>query len=157
MTYDARQVANWFVTRSKREGRTISIMSLLKLTYIAHGWHLEMRDAPLFSNQVEAWRYGPVIPDVYNDFRGQGVDVRGEIQTVPSAQFAPEDESLLDQIWKIYGGLSAFRLSDLTHVPGGPWDLATKMGGNYAPIPDELIKQHYMLLRSKATAAAANV
>lgn len=156
MTYDARQVANWFVTRAKRDGRILSIMSLLKLTYITHGWHLEMFNAPLVSNQIEAWRYGPVIPDVYNDFRGQGVNVQDVVRSVPDAQFAPQDSSLLEQIWTIYGGLSAFRLSDLTHVLGGPWDIATKMGGNFAPIPDELIKQHYQLLRSNAKAIASN-
>ncbi|AVW92216.1 Panacea domain-containing protein [Celeribacter baekdonensis] len=64
MAYDARQIANWFVVRAQREGRTLSIMSLLKLTYIAHGWHLEMQEVPLFSNRIEAWQYGPVIPEV---------------------------------------------------------------------------------------------
>lgn len=153
MTYDARQVANWFVTRAQREGRTLSIMSLLKLTYIAHGWHLEMQNAPLFSNRIEAWQYGPVIPDVYSAFRGQGINVSGTVN-VPQCAFDAADVSLLEQVWTIYGSLSPFKLSDLTHVPGGPWDIATKTGGNYARIPDELIQQHYALLRQKAESAA---
>ena len=158
MTYDARQVANWFVARAQQDGRILSIMSLLKLTYIAHGWHLELRDSPLFSNEVEAWRYGPVIPAVYNDFRSQGVNVRNPVGTVSPATFKPEDASLLDQVWQIYGNLSPFQLSALTHVPGGPWDIATKMGGYYAPMPIELIQQHYKLLRANAAGAtgAAN-
>ncbi|MGA0540298.1 Panacea domain-containing protein, partial [Neotabrizicola sp. VNH66] len=101
MTYDARQVANWFVTSAQREGRTLSIMSLLKLTYIAHGWHLETQNEPLFGNRIEAWQYGPVIPDVYNDFRRQGVAVTGTVNTVPKCAFDPVDESLLDQVWNI--------------------------------------------------------
>ena len=154
MTYDARQVANWFVARAQREGRTLSIMSLLKLTYIAHGWHLEIENAPLFSNRIEAWQYGPVIPDVYNDFRKQGVAVRSTAHTVPQCEFDPEDEALLDQVWNIYGKLPPFRLSDMTHVANGPWDVATRMGRNYAPIPDKLIQGHYAELRKKAEAAA---
>jgi uncharacterized phage-associated protein len=157
MTYDARQVANWFVTRAQREGRKLSIMSLLKLTYIAHGWHLETQNAPLFGNRIEAWQYGPVIPDVYNDFRRQGVAVSGTVNTVPQSRFDPADEALLDQVWNIYGKLPAFRLSDLTHVPGGPWDIAPKTGGYYAPIPDELIHQHYMVLRARSKRQGANV
>lgn len=135
----------------------MSIMSLLKLTYIAHGWHLETQNAPLFGNRIEAWQYGPVIPDVYNDFRRQGVAVSGTVNTVTQCNFDPVDEALLDQVWNIYGNLPAFRLSDLTHVPGGPWDIATKTGGYYAPIPDELIHQHYMVLRTKSKQQGANV
>lgn len=149
MTYDARQVANWFVSRAQRDGKALSIMSLLKLTYIAHGWHLEMQNTPLFSNRIEAWQYGPVIPDVYRDFRAQGISVTGMV-SVPSAQFTAEDELLLEQVYTIYGALTPFKLSDLTHVPGGPWDIATKTGGWYAPIPDELIRQHYVMKRAAA-------
>lgn len=154
MTYDARQVANWFVTRAQREQRSLSIMSLLKLTYIAHGWHLETQNAPLFSNRIEAWQYGPVIPEVYNDFRRQGVVVQNAVTTVPQCTFTPEDESLLEQVWEIYGRLPAFRLSDITHVSGGPWDVASRMGGHYAQIPNELIQGHYFELRKRAQAAA---
>lgn len=154
MTYDARQVANWFVTRAQRDSQTLSIMSLLKLTYIAHGWHLETQNAPLFDNRIEAWQYGPVIPEVYNDFRRQGVDVQSTVGTVPQCTFDPADEALLEQVWGIYGKLTPFRLSDMTHVSGGPWDVASRMGGRYSRIPNELIQGHYAELRKKAEAAA---
>ena len=156
MPYDARQVANWFVTRSQRDGKTLSIMSLLKLTYIAHGWHLETMQTPLFSNRIEAWQYGPVVPDVYRDFRTQGINVSNIVNSVPPASFGQQDEDFLEQIYNIYGHLSAFQLSEITHVPGGPWDIATKTGGYYAPIPDELIKPHYVLKRVEANKQVSN-
>ena len=153
--YDARQIANWFIKKAQQQGRSLSIMSLLKLVYISHGWHLEMRNAPLFNNKIEAWQYGPVIPDVYYGFRRQGVVLNNANPTVPEVDISPADADLLEQIWNIYGSLPAFRLSDMTHVPGGPWDIATKSGGNYARILDELIRQHYVDLRQRATAAAS--
>ena len=156
MTYDARQVANWFVTRALRDGKSLSIMSLLKLTYIAHGWHLETQSAPLFQNRIEAWQYGPVIPEVYRAFRRQGINVSSPV-SVPPVEFSSEDENFLEQIYAIYGSLEAFQLSDLTHVTGGPWDIATKTGGYYAPIPNELIKQHYDQKRAEAVKQASNV
>jgi len=149
MSYDARHIANWFVARAGQESRSLSIMSLLKLTYIAHGWHLEMRKAPLFENRIEAWQYGPVIPDVYNDYRKQGVSISS---TDPRHNVKIDDatNALLEDIWKIYGNMTPFKLSDLTHESGGPWDIASKMGGNYAAIPNELIQQHYEMKRMKA-------
>lgn len=154
MIYDARQIANWFVTRAQRDGKNLSIMSLLKLTYIAHGWHLETQGTPLFPNKIEAWQYGPVIPDVYHDFRRYGVTVEKPIGTVPSPILDQEDGQLLEQVWNIYGNLPAFRLSDITHVPGGPWEIASQIGGNRAPITDDLIRNHYQMLRAKAKALA---
>ena len=143
MAYDARQVANWFIQRAKDDGKQISIMSLLKLAYIAHGWRLEMRNEPLFNNKIEAWQYGPVIPDVYRAYHRQGVQVAEPLPDFPAVDNG-DDVAFLNEIWKIYGSLSAFQLSDITHVTGGAWELATKVGGAYAHIPDELIKQHYV-------------
>lgn len=156
MAYDARQIANWFIERAQRDGRSLSIMSLLKLIYIAHGWHLELRDAPLFTNRIEAWQYGPVIPEVYKDFRRQGIDIRKTLKTAPAGSLAQEDVDLLEQIYTIYGKLPPFQLSELTHLPGGPWDIATKAGGSYAHIPDELIRQHYIEKRQKVERQTVN-
>ncbi|MCJ8506560.1 DUF4065 domain-containing protein [Rhizobium lemnae] len=145
--YDARQIANWFVERAKRDGRVLSIMQLLKLVYISHGWHLEMRKAPLIYNKIEAWKYGPVIPDVYNAFRVQGIDAVSEV-AVPQAPIAPHDDNLLEQIYRIYGHMTAMRLSDLTHEPNGPWDMSTRRWGYFAPIPNDLIQAHYEFKRA---------
>ena len=38
-------------------------MQLLKLIYVAHGWHLETSSGnPLIQNKIEAWKFGQVIP-----------------------------------------------------------------------------------------------
>lgn len=155
MAYDAKDIANWFVRRAKEDGRSFSIMSLLKLAYIAHGWRLEMTGAPLFNNKIEAWQYGPVVRDVYNSFRKQGVTVTSEVPSV-SAELEADVVSLLEQVYTNYGNLSAFQLSDITHVVGGPWDIATRVGGNYAEIPNELIQQHYQAKRAAASRVASN-
>ena len=103
MADDARQVANWFVTRARQDGRSLSIMSLLKLTYIAHGWYLESRNEPLFPNHIEAWQYGPVVPEVYRDFRRQGITVQAPVNTVREYDFPPQRRSAagagLGDIW----------------------------------------------------------
>jgi len=151
MSYDARQIANWFVERARKDDKHLSVMSLLKLAYIAHGWYLEMNDKPLFGNEVQAWKIGPVIPDVYNAFRKQGDYVSDMASTKPSLQEINErDREFLEEIYNTYSGLSAFQLSNLTHVSEGPWKIASEMGGDYAPIPDSLMRQHYVNKRLRA-------
>lgn len=147
--YDATQIADWFISRAKRDGRVLSIMALLKLVYISHGWHLETKKLPLFPNKIEAWQYGPVVADVYNAFRKQGVDISFPMSSISSIEGLPVTK-LLEQIYDIYGNLSPFQLSAMTHEPGGPWDISMKVGGWYAKIPDELIQAHYEMKRLKS-------
>ena len=35
-----------------------------KLLYYCHGWHLAFTGNPMFSERVEAWELGPVVPAV---------------------------------------------------------------------------------------------
>jgi len=150
--YDARQIANWFVRRAADDNNNqLSIMSLLKLTYIAHGWHLEMRKEPLFRNRIEAWQRGPVVPEVYSAFRGQGVHVSSEIAGYSSAAITPYDTGFLNEIYRIYGHLDPFTLSDLTHEQGGPWEIASKRGF-YATMFDDEILKHYEQKRASSSA-----
>jgi uncharacterized phage-associated protein len=153
--YDARQIAAWFVDRAQRDGRTLTIMQLLKLIYIAHGWHLETTGGtPLIRNKVEAWKFGPVIPDVYNAYRPQGIHAHTTIQGFPPV-VGEHAASILEYAYRTYGQMSAERLSDLTHEPGGPWELATRRYGYFAPITDDLILPHYQMKRQQAQARPA--
>ncbi len=62
--YNAITVADELLRLAKRSGISLSPMKLMKLVYIAQGWHLAIKDAVLFGNRIEAWKYGPVIPDL---------------------------------------------------------------------------------------------
>src|SRR5687768_4006741 len=67
--HDARNVANEFLRQAKERGTKLTNMELQKLVYIAHGYSLAILDRPLIKQYVEAWRYGPVIPDLYHALR----------------------------------------------------------------------------------------
>lgn len=151
MLFDARQIANWFIRRSRQDGRNLSIMALLKLIYIAHGWHLEVFKTPLIRNRIEAWKFGPVVPEAYADFRKQGILVKEPIDC-EEAEMGKSTAALLEEIYSIYSGMDAFKLSEITHVPNGPWDLASKHG-YFAEIPNSLIQSHYEELRQNASKA----
>ena len=69
MTNSAVAVANYFVRKSLETGKELTPMKVLKLVYIAHGWNLALYDEPLISDSIQAWKFGPVIPSVYQAFR----------------------------------------------------------------------------------------
>jgi len=63
-------VANYFITKANDEGTELTPMKLIKLVYIAHGWHLGLKNESLIDEGVQAWKYGPVIKSVYDEFKG---------------------------------------------------------------------------------------
>lgn len=151
-------VANYFIQKSFDTGIELTPMKLLKLVYIAHGWHRGYFSSNLINDAVQAWRYGPVIPDLYRKIKHYG---RGSIDSPLEHYGLPNDGSpenscpdpqtlaLLDKVWESYSGCTGIELSAMTHQPGTPWDevwtTSCSAGDNYtgAIIPNELIERHY--------------
>ena len=158
MPHDAREIANFFLDHAESRGVPVTIMSLLKLIYFAHGWHLARYEKPLVKNRFEAWQHGPVVRSVYECFQGignrpiQNRATRFDPLTATSAQaeyeLSEEERTFLSQIFDAYADLHAFRLSELTHEPGSPWDqLWNVEDGSTNPgmlITDEKIRLHFM-------------
>ena len=146
--HDSRAVANYFLRKAARNGRpkSLTVMHLLKLTYIAHGWTLGVTGRPLIRHPVEAWMLGPVIPRIYEEFRPGTLGVRSFIRSasgVPyDAEWSGTQREIMDMVYDKYSPLSASQLSDLTHAPDAPWD-QVKRRGHYAKIEDEIIRRYY--------------
>ena len=67
--YSAIAVANCFLDIADAQSRPITPLKIQKLVYIAHGWHLAIYEEPLIVELVEAWKWGPVIPLLYHEFK----------------------------------------------------------------------------------------
>jgi len=149
-TYDVKEIANYFI---KKSNYSISPMKLQKLIYYAHGWHLAIHDTPLINNELEAWQFGPVIREIYQDVKRYGnQDVSELIQKFDFNDWSfdtpelddPEASEFLDAVYNAYGSFSAIKLSDMTHTPNAPWDIARKTGLN--TINNEIIKNYFVNL-----------
>ena len=138
-------IANHFVEKAAMAGRPLSILHLVKLVYLAHGWCLGYTGKPLISSQIEGWRHGPVVREVYRAFRPQGIhnialpatDADGETHKAPLSE---KEQEIVDKVYNAYSPLSAFALSALTHARGTPW---AQTEGYYAPIPNDIIREYY--------------
>lgn len=157
-------VANYFIQKSFDTGQPLSPMKLLKLVYIAHGWHRGYFGTNLINDAVEAWQYGPVIPDLYRDIKHYGrrtidaaIDGYLPLELYPQGALPNERTlALLDNVWRAYGDKDGLQLSALTHQPGTPWDIIWRQGGGArnAIIPNDLIEAHYReKIRHPASAA----
>lgn len=138
-------------------------MEVIKLTYISHGYNLAIFNKPLISHQVEAWKYGPVIPSLYHTLkRFGGNDIDGlqfiDRTNETSSMFLKEEYKelldsgsetleLLEVTWNLYKNLSGSQLSNLTHKPNTPWDKTWNVNKGHtfsgAQISNDSIKSHY--------------
>ncbi|HEU4557729.1 MAG TPA: type II toxin-antitoxin system antitoxin SocA domain-containing protein [Longimicrobium sp.] len=99
----------------------MSAMKLQKLVYYSQAWSLVWEDRPLFSERIEAWAHGPVVPELYREHRGQ-FDVRGWPRGNAGALGAADRETV-DAVLGYYGNRNSQVLSDWTHSED-PWQLA---------------------------------
>lgn len=122
----------------------ISHLKLQKLVFYCQAFHLALHDEPLFRENVEAWALGPVIREVYNEYKVYG-------NSVISPSENPEDDIATslnrDQIPTItavlsaYGHLSAPALVEKTHRET-PWQEAFQKG-NGTIIKHDAMKNYY--------------
>ena len=181
MPYDANAVANFFLDVAKSEAKPLDQMKLQKLVYYANGWHLAIKSKPLIHEQVEAWRYGPVIPSLRDSFRQYGdqpidspasyvVPCRREMtsfdeleEVVPTIeQGNPADlgfvRTLLERVWQVYGKYTGIQLSNMTHEQGSPWDHVHQFYEGSIPkgtdIPEQVIRDYFVGLTKQKAANA---
>ena len=142
--YSAESVANAFLDLARRSEKSLTNMQLQKLVYIAHGYSLAKLGKPLFHNNIHAFEWGPVIPNLYKTLRHYGAgEVKDYISTdaSPISEDSPEME-IIKEVWQDYGDFSGLQLSDLTHRKGTPWS-ETWRTNQFGVIADELIAEHY--------------
>jgi uncharacterized phage-associated protein len=165
--YSATVVANYFLELAKRDGRALDPMKIQKLVFLAHGWYLTLTGKPLITERIEAWQFGPVIRSLYSAFRDAGsgpinhpaCQVQFVGQRLISSPIVLEDidspvnrqvKEVLDETWKVYRDFSGPQLSNLTHLPGSPWEQTWNSSWQKQGlvIDDHLIQQYFASLAS---------
>lgn len=141
-----QDVAAFFIDLAQKQnergmGDLATNMRVNKLLYFAQGWHLARYGKPLFDAPLEAWQYGPVVPEVYNrysPFGAQGII----IASAPKDNvFTPEEYALLLDVATEYDNLSTSALMRITHETGAPWSRVNYKDKEQIPLKS--IKDHF--------------
>ena len=160
--HKARVIANEFLERAEDAGRSLTPMQLQKLVYFAHGWHLAIFERPLIDEPVQAWTWGPVISDLYHEFKKFGASSienwallsRFEMGNPPTGESA----KLIDKIWEVYRGFTGPQMSAMTHKDGTPWSEVWQSltEANPSPISGNLIENKKIAEHFVSLAASNN-
>lgn len=157
--YSAIQVANYFIKKSIGDQSPIDILKLIKLCYIAQGVSFWKNNILLFNERCEAWRYGPVVPQIYGEFKhyaGKDIIALGGYPLGLDAEGNPiypsiddndqESKKVLDFVWDSFKQYTSLQLSTWTHRENSAWSSAMKnkkIFGNNPLITPEMLKEEF--------------
>lgn len=157
--YLATAIANSFLDIADSAREPVDPMKIQKLVYFAHGWHLRYGLGALSAEHAEAWRWGPVFPELYHAMKvwGRGpirerlrvferfadFKLRWHTPRIPSADTIAT--GLVQRVWEVYGHMSGPALSQLAHESGGPWRETwdANPGALHLEIPNDIIRAHF--------------
>ena len=162
--YSSIQIANFFILKHLEDKRCpIGPLKLQKMVYICYGWYWALLKKELFEDEIQAWRYGPVIPMVWHAFKPQRAEisktydiVQGEIPKtydIVQGEFDADTQQVLKGIYNAYINQSNNQIIAICHAPGTPWS-SIYDGTNDKEIPREAIWSYYeglLALREKTT------
>ena len=136
--YKAMELSTYIVSKCIKEDCPISNLQLQKILYYIQKAFLDRGDRA-FSDNIEAWQFGPVVPNVYDHYCGYGA-MPISFSSI-KYDVAKEDKQLIDSIVESKRVLAPWDLVEETHKKGGAWDKTYKNGsGSHEVIPTELIK-----------------
>lgn len=122
-----------------KQGEKMTKMKLQKLVYYSQVWCL-VCEVETFTENIEAWVYGPVVRELWNETRDTYYvsveDISGD-----ASKLSQDSRKIVDSVLNVYGSKSAEELSDLTHAED-PWKDAWKRGKNTVITRDNL-KRYY--------------
>lgn len=144
---DCLEVAKYFIIKAYQDGEvaTMTNMKVQKLLYYSQSLHLALFGEPLFDEEIQAWRYGPVCPPAYRFFSV----FEGDQLPIPSLEnlenIPKSVNDLLEEVWLYFGRYHPYYLSDMTHLEF-PWKKARKGLPPYASSNEKILQEDMKLL-----------
>ena len=98
----------------------MSTWKLEKLCYYAQAWTLAWTEKELFPEEFEAWKNGPVCPELFAAHKGLFVVGKDSIRRGDAGHLTDEQRENVDAVLEHYGSWEPHELREKTHAEG-PW------------------------------------
>lgn len=135
----AANVGNSILKRAFAENIDITPMKLQKMIYFVYRDYLVRTNRSLFNERFETWKYGPVLPSVYEIFKGYGsnaikkyaMECDGKTALGVDEDNSPDLKFVLDNVWDSCKSYDGIYLSSITHRNGSAWYKAMSKRNGY--------------------------
>ena len=116
----ASTVAMYVISSCFANGYPVSNLRLQKLLYFIQGNSFIEKNEAMFSDDMYAWPYGPVIPDIYFTYCGYaGAPITRIYEDISISEF---DRKIIDTTIERLLDVDDWTLVDMTHEEGAPWN-----------------------------------
>lgn len=138
--YDALNIAKYVIDKCFKEGKPVTNLRLQKLLYFIQGYSYCCKNKEMFEEDMQAWQYGPVVPEVYFAYNGySGAPIRREYNDIA---ICDNDKNIIDRVISVLEKYKDWELVDATHEKDSPWD---KHQNKFSVvIPKEEIKNYFI-------------
>ena len=123
---------------------TISNLELQKILYLAHMRHLGTRNLPLLRDNFQAWKFGPVISPLYHQVKKFGNKPIRRGFFIAERNLTLPEHAQIHYITNLCRNISPGQLVEMTHEPGGAWDLYFDQDVQNLEIPNNAIRNEYL-------------
>lgn len=138
----AINIAKYVINKCNELSNPISNLQLQKILYYIQGNYYAKFNEKLFREDIEAWKYGPVIPEVYYEFnKYSSGNIRDEFE-VDYLEIDSERLDYIDNIIQSNCKLTAWQLVEKSHKED-PWRLHYDRSFNKV-IPSKIIKEFFI-------------
>jgi uncharacterized phage-associated protein len=138
----AVDAAKFFIYLMQGDENDLTNTKLNKLLYYAQGHSLEHNGNPLFADKIEAWQYGPVVPNVYHKYKNDDI-LTCDDSSLDLSKYSDEDQVIMIDVARELGKYSASELTNMTHRPGTPWTKFYDQDSRHVEIPKEELKAYF--------------
>ena len=138
MFFPVLELAKYIVVKCINNEHPISNLQLQKILFYVQREFLHSLNRPAFIESIEAWPFGPVVPDVYYYFCGAGAMRIGVCSTPDDTilSMSENERRIIDSIIESKRTLNPWDMVAETHKQGGAWDSVYNGGyGNREIIP----------------------
>lgn len=114
--YDIKDVVEYIRYRTEEIGSIINNLKLQKVLYFLQAEFLIHFGYPCFTELIEAWDFGPVIPCVYHHYKVYGAASIPYIhfETGKYFPFSKEERKTIDEMIDLLEPYQACQLTDIT-------------------------------------------
>jgi len=139
----AKTAANFLLYIMSDASDDLTNMKINKLLYFAQGYYLKKYGVPMFTDVIEAWEHGPVVPEVYAEYKDYGDKPIKSYDSGSVNKVSKEVEDVLYGVAREYGKYTAGALRNMTHVIGSPWDQVYQKDRVHIEIPLSIIQNYF--------------
>lgn len=140
---NAIAVSRYVIQYCKAHNYSISNLKLQKILYFIQAEFLVSLGRPCFPEEIHAWDFGPVVPEVYREYKMFGASEIPRFLVTPQLNFTKKEKKLIDDMIDASAKYSANTLVEITHSQD-PWKNAYYKKGQNSVISNKSIKKFFM-------------